>query len=754
MVNRATATNDDLEQISQASKQVLEKVRQKQQRTTEQNVLFKRIEKQKEAATGRKQRADLMGETQRNILTGKSSTIDLLEYRVKKLSETEKQEKSLIDDPREDDETSSANTEIKDEKTELDLVLERISEKKTEDLGGDEKFQEKFQEKLGEKLTEIVTGGELKTDNEQIAEIREVIGETSESESVSAEVAAKEIVVELKKVRENYPEEVKEAERKNLAKEFEDKTKEKNKLTKEQEKSVRKMGELIADVVYGESVISNSDLSTDNSLQITGGKLKNAQAEVQVMIGLLNKKPEEVKKIRNEYRNFKELNKIDLPFNKMPKLAAFDRVLNSLEDQKIGQAFSLVHGGSWLKRIKTFGSSSIIESTGGFVRTIGAQASRNFVQNSIGILASGNFYAGFKNVLGGILNGGVKSVSNIGGLTKNFGVTGVSSPIGLVAVGGKALSGKMLGGLKDIGLDLLNKLKSGVGIGGKKTLGWLMGGLGAAGSIGGLITAMAVPLLIVSGVSVLGISLLTAGYSQLQSPTVLPTLDLTETNVVSDPTQNPGSEGVTGGSCAGGTLNISNIYEPINIDSIKKRVKASEYKYKSNGNIDFSCINGLLPQKGTRQRSDIIKAAYALLGVPYFMTGGHGTIADGVSPKWGNKITATCTYGNCGRKYLGLDCSGFVRWVYKYVTGEVVGNRARDIYLRSQRISKSELLPGDIGFISGDHIGIFFGKGTDGKYYFIHSAGRSSHVGPQGLGGVWISPYNFKQFGRIKVSLN
>jgi hypothetical protein len=73
-----------------------------------------------------------------------------------------------------------------------------------------------------------------------------------------------------------------------------------------------------------------------------------------------------------------------------------------------------------------------------------------------------------------------------------------------------------------------------------------------------------------------------------------------------------------------------------------------------------------------------------------------------------------------------------------------------------EKISKSELKPGDIGFLYGsasNHIGMFFGKGTNGKYYFIHSAGRSSGAGPQGLGGVYISAAKFTHFGRIKVNL-
>ncbi len=754
MVNKATATNDDLREISRASEDVFRRVEQKKRentRTTEQDVLFKRIERQKNEALGKKQRADLTGETQKNVLTGKGNVVDFLEYRAKKLGQIEKQlrdqEKPLdIDSGRSEETKTTVTNESSDEKTELGLVLERVSQKKAEELEGNNEFKEK----LEEKLTEIVVGGDLKTEDEKITEIKEIISENTETEGVPAEIAAKEISLELNRVKESHQEEIISTERKNLAKEFEEETKKKNKLSKEEVESVKKIGETMAEVVYGDSVISDKDLALENTQGVSVGKIKNAQREIQVIVGLLDKTPEQVKNIRNEYKNFKETNKIDLPFNKIVQLAAFDRVLNSLEDQRIGPVFDLVHQGSWLQKIKGLGNNRVIGSSGGFVMMIGSQPIRDFAQNSIGMLVSSDFYGGFRNVLSGIVNGGVK-MANIGSkIGGSLGLAaGATNPVGLAVLGGKALLGKITGGLKSLGLDVLGKAKNGAESGGNKALGWLMGGLGAVGSISGLITAIAPQLLIVLGVSVLGISFLTMSYTQTESPTVPPTTESTETSNTTD------TETGTGSETSGGTsINMSyqEMSQPIDMSKIKKRMDKSEYKYKSNGDIDFSYIGPLLPTKGTHKRSDIIKAAYALLGIPYFMTGGHGTIADGVSSKWGNKITPSCTYGNCGRAYMGLDCSGFVRWVYKYVTGEVVGNRAADIYANSRHINKTEMKPGDIGYMEG-HIGMFFGKGTDGQYYFIHDAGRSSKAGPQSLGGVYISAAKFYKFGVVNVSL-
>ncbi len=258
-------------------------------------------------------------------------------------------------------------------------------------------------------------------------------------------------------------------------------------------------------------------------------------------------------------------------------------------------------------------------------------------------------------------------------------------------------------------------------------------------------------------------------------PTIAPTptdneeYDPDEPDEPDEPTTTPGiTPTITPGTTpaptpADGSLSYQQLIQPINMNSIKTKMGRSEYKFDSKKNVNFSYIEPTLPTKGSFKRSDIIRAARSLLGIPYWMGGGHHYsgnsehIYNGIDPDWGKKVTAPKEgQTNAKRTYHGLDCSGFVRWVYKYVTGKNVGNRAADIYKASEKISKSQLKPGDIGFYSsssGNHIGIFLGKGTDGKYYYIHSSGYSSKAGPQQLGGVYISAFKFTNFGRIKVNL-
>ncbi len=624
--------------------------------------------------------------------------------------------------------------------------IDEYCERKKEELdGGDD-----FVDKLKKKIEKLVIDDEVLGIKDEMVEIGDILKNSSGvRDELAVEIESKKISLEVDKklILENI-DGVREVRKEDFAQKLIEES-EKINVDLGDEKKIQ-VGELAKDIsqVYSgtedqkrEVVEVHKDIST--------GQLVNSINEAQVVAGLLAKTPKELNKLRDKYKQIRSI--VNLPFDKFPRLATFDRVINSL-DGRMGNIFSLVQGGGWTQRVdKLTGgwlNKTIVETSGKFISKIGNQATGEFLKNSVGILAKEGFNNGLKTILGGVLKGGVQTAA--GATATGVAAGAASGPVGWAVLAGTMLLKGIKKGLEKLGIDF-NKVKDSLSITGNKVIDFLIGTVGFLVAlptmIGGLGIAVAAPVIIAVFVGLFG-------YQMMQNNLISSIVPPVEQPLMSEDETATGSGGVSGGSCAGGVLNISNIYEPIDVSKIKTKLSKSEYKYKNNGDIDFSCINGLLPQKGTKQRSDIIKAAYALLGVPYFMTGGHGTIANGVSSKWGNKITATCSYGNCGRKYLGLDCSGFVRWVYKYVTGEVVGNRAKDIYSKSQKINKSELLPGDIGFISGDHIGIFLGKGINGKYYFIHSAGRSSGVGPQGLGGVYISAYNFKAFGRIKVSLN
>ena len=76
----------------------------------------------------------------------------------------------------------------------------------------------------------------------------------------------------------------------------------------------------------------------------------------------------------------------------------------------------------------------------------------------------------------------------------------------------------------------------------------------------------------------------------------------------------------------------------------------------------------------------------------------------------------------------GLDCSGFVSYVYKQAAGLVLPHNAKAISMFGQKIAISELQPGDLVFYKTmrhaySHVGIYLGNNR-----FIHSASTGSGV--------------------------
>lgn len=83
-----------------------------------------------------------------------------------------------------------------------------------------------------------------------------------------------------------------------------------------------------------------------------------------------------------------------------------------------------------------------------------------------------------------------------------------------------------------------------------------------------------------------------------------------------------------------------------------------------------------------------------------------------------------CRYVSGGQGPSKFDCSGFVYYVYKHFGYDLKPGARNQWSLLSERISKSELLPGDLLFFSRSgkasgifHVGIYIGDGQ-----FVHAA--------------------------------
>ena len=145
----------------------------------------------------------------------------------------------------------------------------------------------------------------------------------------------------------------------------------------------------------------------------------------------------------------------------------------------------------------------------------------------------------------------------------------------------------------------------------------------------------------------------------------------------------------------------------------------------SNAEID-SYMN-LLPDNTSETRKDIIRFALQSVGkVPYY---------------WGGKASARNYSGNNfgsitipdhrGRILRGLDCSGWVNWVYWSATGNRLPYEGTEgLKALGRQVNRADLKPGDIIVITGNtpHVIMFLNWTPQGQIQCIHETGSANNV--------------------------
>lgn len=87
----------------------------------------------------------------------------------------------------------------------------------------------------------------------------------------------------------------------------------------------------------------------------------------------------------------------------------------------------------------------------------------------------------------------------------------------------------------------------------------------------------------------------------------------------------------------------------------------------------------------------------------------------------------------------GLDCSGFVRLVFKDSVGTSLPRTAKEMSEIGQRIDSSQLKPGDLVFFNTrnkphSHVGIYIGEGR-----FVHAPNSQGKVRTESLTQGWFA---------------
>ena len=141
-----------------------------------------------------------------------------------------------------------------------------------------------------------------------------------------------------------------------------------------------------------------------------------------------------------------------------------------------------------------------------------------------------------------------------------------------------------------------------------------------------------------------------------------------------------------------------------------------------------------LPEDLSPEREAVIRAACSLVGkVNYFWDG--KSLVLGWDSRWGRLTEVTAAGSSTTGTYrpYGLDCSGFVDWVFynatggEYIIGHGGGAIAQHSYCTG--ISWTEAQIGDLVFYPEDtHVGIVCGWDESGDILIVHCAFSANNV--------------------------
>lgn len=149
---------------------------------------------------------------------------------------------------------------------------------------------------------------------------------------------------------------------------------------------------------------------------------------------------------------------------------------------------------------------------------------------------------------------------------------------------------------------------------------------------------------------------------------------------------------------------------------------------------DTAALLRNLPEDLSPEREAVVRAACSLVGKVNYFWGGKSLVI-GWDTRWGEvrQVTAAGSSTTGTYRPYGLDCSGFVDWVFynqsggSYVIGHGGGATMQHSYCTN--ISWADAQPGDLVFYpDNSHVGIVGGRDANGELLIIHCASGHNNV--------------------------
>lgn len=156
---------------------------------------------------------------------------------------------------------------------------------------------------------------------------------------------------------------------------------------------------------------------------------------------------------------------------------------------------------------------------------------------------------------------------------------------------------------------------------------------------------------------------------------------------------------------------------------------------------DTAALIRNLPEDLSPEREAVVRTACSLVGKVNYFWGGKSLVI-GWDARWGElrQVTAAGSSTTGTYRPYGLDCSGFVDWVFynqsggSYVIGHGGGATMQHSYCTD--ISWVDAQPGDLVFYpDNSHVGIVGGRDANGELLIIHCASGANNVVITGTSG-------------------
>ena len=172
---------------------------------------------------------------------------------------------------------------------------------------------------------------------------------------------------------------------------------------------------------------------------------------------------------------------------------------------------------------------------------------------------------------------------------------------------------------------------------------------------------------------------------------------------------------------------------------------------------DTAALIRSLPEDLSPEREAVVRTACSLVGKVNYFWGGKSLVI-GWDARWGElrQVTAAGSSTTGTYRPYGLDCSGFVDWVFynqsggSYVIGHGGGATMQHSYCTD--ISWADAQPGDLVFYpDNSHVGIVGGRDANGELLIIHCASGANNVvvtGKSGFASIGSPKYYSEQIGR------